>query len=195
MPSASPGSRSSWFDQESPWKDHASGRVARSFYGTAALLLILAVLFFVCVSLAALPSTAHADAAWGVRFGVSSGPDQVLFGGHVETGYVAPSLLFVPSVTLGFGDNVTVLQGNADLHYMLPLEGSALSLYSGGGFGLAFTDYHSDVIADNTSTNAGINVLFGVKAPPQNSGQFFVEARAGFIDLPDFELLAGFTFH
>jgi hypothetical protein len=194
---SSVGHESTPFGQRKIWRTVGLSRFVPSMYGVAAALLVLAVLLFVFASVAALPRMAHAadTAAWGLRFGISSDPDQVLLGAHIKTGYVAPSLQFVPSATIGFGDNYTVIQGNADLHYNLDLEGTAWGLYAGGGFGLAFANYHYRGF-DDSSTNAGISVLFGAEAPRSRGGaQFFVEGRAGFVDLPDIEILAGFTFH
>jgi hypothetical protein len=70
---------------------------------------------------AALPAAALAEsfATYGPHFGFSTSPDQFVVGGQLQWGDIAPSLDFVPSLDLGFGDNETIISINGDFHYRL----------------------------------------------------------------------------
>ena len=72
------------------------------------------------------PSTYHSAGnapgirweGWGPRVGVSFNPDQFWGGVHFNLGYFARDVRFRPSVTIGFGDDVTLLTGMAEVHYI-----------------------------------------------------------------------------
>ena len=72
-------------------------------------------LVVLCALGALLPLTAHAqgpmESSFGFRAGFSSNPDQLLLGGQMSVGEVAPNLTFDPNIDLGFGDNVTIRNG------------------------------------------------------------------------------------
>ena len=74
---------------------------------------------FIC-ALALVPVAALASQAVttgiGPRVGFSSGPDQLVLGGQMSVGEVAPNLTFDPNIDLGFGDNATILAFNLDMH-------------------------------------------------------------------------------
>ena len=52
----------------------------------------------------------------GPRVGFSSDPEQLVIGGQMVFGEVAPSVTFDPSVEIGVGDNRTLLGINFDMH-------------------------------------------------------------------------------
>ena len=56
----------------------------------------------------------------------------LVFGGHLQWGDVAPQLDFVPGVDLGFGDHQTTVSLNGDFHYRLDTH-SEWQPYLGGG--------------------------------------------------------------
>ena len=144
--------------------------------------LVLAALACAGLLLAAPP--ARAQQGFGVRTGVSVDPDQFYLGAHVGVGPLVSHLWFRPNLEIGFGDNVTLIAINAELAYFFPTK-SAWRLYLGGGPALNIYDH------DNGSdTEGGLNFLFGV----QHSGGFFVEAKVGAFDSPEFKFGFGYTF-
>lgn len=152
--------------------------------------LALAILTFMPAASFAAPFT-----AFGPHIGFSAGPDQFIVGGQLQWGDVAPSLDFVPSVDLGFGDNATVVSLNGDFRYRLDTR-TQWQPYLGGGIGLHFISVNNDgpLGTDNSDTVAGGHFLAGADVATQNSSRFFVELKLGFADSPDFKALAGWSF-
>jgi len=73
-------------------------------------MLRILVLSFLILTAAAGPVAAEVGPqGWGPRVGISSGPDQILFGAHFDFGNFAPNVGFRPHVHLGLGDNLTTL--------------------------------------------------------------------------------------
>jgi hypothetical protein len=121
---------------------------------------------------------------------MSVDPDQFVAGGQMFLGPLASNLYLSPSLEFGFGDDVTIVQVNGDLVYVLKESGS-LHPYFGGGVGLAFAD------ADNagSDTNVGANLFGGLRfARGDRESHFFVEGRFGIGDLPEFKILGGWNF-
>ena len=146
--------------------------------------------------LVALPgaSLANAFTAFGPHFGFSSGPDQFVVGGHLQFGDIAPSLDFVPSLDLGFGDNSTVISINGDFRYRLD-TGTRWQPYLGGGVGVHFVSIdNAGPGIDDSRTDAGGHFLGGADVATKGGSRFFVEGRFGFSDAPDFKALAGWSF-
>jgi len=128
---------------------------------------------------------AHAQQGFGVRTGVSVDPDQFYLGVHAGVGPLVSHLWFRPNLEIGFGDNVTLIAINAELAYFFPTK-SAWKLYLGGGPALNIYDHHDS----GSDTEGGLNFLFGV----QHRGGFFVEAKVGAFDSPQFKFGFGYTF-
>src|SRR5262245_50479787 len=80
---------------------------------------------------------------WGVRAGFSVNPDQVFGGVHFDLGEFAKDVRFRTSVELGFGDDVTLLQALAEVHYVFS-KVQVWKPYVGGGLGLAYADVNND---------------------------------------------------
>ena len=119
----------------------------------------------------------------GLRGGVSVEPDQVYFGGHLETGALVDRLHFRPNVEVGFGNDLTLLAANMEFVYKFPSRGG-WGLYAGGGPTLNIF-----MVNDDSNSEAGVNVLIGVE---HRRGLFF-EFKAGAIDAPDFKFGVGYT--
>jgi len=155
----------------------------------ASLVLALALLL-------AVPATSRADGAvreYGPQFGFSTDPGQVVVGGHLSLGDVAPDLDFVPSLDLGFGDGLTVFSLNGDFHYRFRLSGATWQPYAGAGVSL----HHAS--ADNggfggSATVGGGSLIGGAEVPTSSGNRFYVEARFGVGDGPSFKALAGWSF-
>jgi hypothetical protein len=149
------------------------------------------------VLLASAPHSAHAGAftEFGPHFGFSSGPSQLVVGGHLEIVDVAPDVDFVPSVDLGFGDNTTLVSINGDLHYRFHVQGQRWQPYAGAGVGIHF--YSRDNLGpgrDNSETSAGGHFIVGADVPTKTGSRFFTEIKLGFSGGPDFKALAGWSF-
>ena len=129
-----------------------------------------------------------AGPAWaqdpGVRAGMSVEPDQVYFGGHLETSALVDRLHFRPNVEVGFGNNLTLLTANMEFVYKFRSSGG-WGLYAGGGPTLNIY-----MVDDDSSSEAGVNFLVGV----ENRNGLFFEFKAGAIDSPDFKFGVGWTF-
>ena len=153
-------------------------------------LLALAILVM-------LPAASFASSytSYGPHLGFSSGPDQFVVGGQLQWGNVAPSLDFVPSVDLGFGDNSTLVSVNGDFHYRLDTS-TTWRPYIGGGVGIHFVSVNNSgpFGQDNSDTVVGGHFLFGADVATQSRSRFFLELKLGFSDAPDLTALAGWSF-
>ncbi len=147
---------------------------------------------------ALVPASAHAAqsfTAWGPHLGFSSGPDQIVFGGHLQWGDVAPQLDFVPSVDLGFGDHATVVSLNGDFHYRIQTN-TTWQPYAGGGLGIHFVsvDNGGPGFGDGSETVFGGHLIVGADVATKSHSRFFVEGKFGLGDSPDFKALVGWSF-
>ena len=97
-----------------------------------------------------LASFGASPALAGVGFhgGLSLSPDDFVAGIHWKAKPVAESLVFVPSVEVGFGD-ATMIAGNADLHYVFNSK-SKLAPYAGGGLTVNWFDFDGGDETDQT---------------------------------------------
>ena len=127
----------------------------------------------------------------GVRGGASVDPDQVYFGGHYETQALVDRLHFRPNVEVGIGDDLVTTAINFEFIYKFPSRSPWL-LYAGGGPAVNFYSFDDDGggVDDDTETEGGLNLLFGVE---NRSGLFF-EVKVGVIDSPDLKFGVGWTF-
>ena len=122
----------------------------------------------------------------GLRGGLSVDPDQFYFGGHLETSPLVDRLYFRPNVEVGFGDDLTLIAANMEFVYKFPNR-RGWGFYAGGG--PALNVYMVDG-ADDSDTDAGLNLLLGV----ENSRGLFFEFKMGVVDSPDFKFGVGWTF-
>jgi hypothetical protein len=147
----------------------------------AGILVALAIAFV-------LPSAASAGGSIGVRTGLALDPDDFLIGIHFKTGPLAKDLHFVPSVEAGFGD-VTMIAGNADLHYIFNSD-SKLAPYAGGGLTLNWFDFDG-----GSDTEFGGSLLGGILLGKTSLGQMFFETKIGLGDVPDWKFVVGWNMH
>ena len=156
----------------------------------APALLLLAAL---------LPSSAFAAGSafqtYGPHIGFSSGPSQLVLGGQLQMGDVAPNLDFVPSIDLGIGDNRTIVSLNGDFHYRFSISGATWQPYAGGGVALHFVSFDNPGPGgDDSDTRAGGTLVVGADVPTKRGSRFFVEGKIGLADSPDFKAIAGWHF-
>jgi hypothetical protein len=153
-----------------------------------ALLLALAV---------SLPAGARAESFTmiGPHLGFSTSPDQVVFGGQMQFGDVAPQIDFLPGIDFGFGDDMTVISLNGDFHYRFEIAGKKWQPYVGGGVAIHFVSWdNAGPGTDNSDTEGGGTLIFGADVPTKSGSRFFVEGKIGLGDGPDFKALAGWNF-
>ena len=152
----------------------------------------------VCAGLALLAPCAQAQNAvvggWGPRFGFSSGPDQIVFGGQLIIGEIAPDITFDPSLELGFGDDMTVIALNLDGHYHVSVRGSRWRPYAGAGVAISFVSLDESPGNDDSDTEVGGALIVGAGVPTAAGNRFFTELKLGLGDVPDFKLMAGWNF-
>lgn len=145
----------------------------------------------VIVSAIALPlSQAAAIDGWGPRFGLTSDPDQVHVGAHLDAGYVGENVRFMPSGTVGIGDNSTLWAFDFDVAYMFGSIGDSWSPYLGGGPGL----FVFDPDGGDSDLNAGLNITGGLEHRMSSGSRFLTELKLGLIDAPDLRWSVGWTF-
>lgn len=142
-------------------------------------------LSFLLVALFVLTGPAAAQDG-GLRGGLTVDPDQFYFGGHLETSPLVDRLYFRPNVEVGFGDDLTLIAANMEFVYKFPNR-SGWGVYAGGG--PALNIYMVDG-ADDSDTDAGLNLLVGV----ENTRGLFFEFKMGVVDSPDFKFGVGWTF-
>jgi hypothetical protein len=162
-----------------------------------ALVLPIATMAAVAALVAA-PAHAERSSAIttgiGPRVGFSSGPDQLVVGGQMVIGEVAPSLTFDPSVEIGIGDHQTLLGVNFDMHYHFETS-SVWRPYVGLGATVNEVNYDNDEFGDRESdTFAGGNLIVGAGAPTRSGSRFFAELKLGLGDVPDLKIMVGWNF-
>lgn len=146
--------------------------------------------------LAVLPlaATAGPFSAWGPQIGFSSGPNQVVVGGHLLVRDVAPELDLVPGVDLGFGDSQTLVTINGDFRYRFQIKSQWVP-YVGAGLAVHFFSFDNPGPGvDNSETKAGGQILAGAQVPTKSRNEFFAELKLGLGDSPDFKAMAGWSF-
>lgn len=129
----------------------------------------------------------------GPRVGFSIDPSQVILGGHVVLGEVAPNITFDPSLELGFGDNLTTIALNFDLHHHFTLQDSDWRPYVGAGIGITFVEVDAPG-RDNSTTDVGGALILGAGTPTRSGNRFFSELKLGLGDIAALKLVVGWNF-
>lgn len=157
-------------------------------------LLILSVF----AALLPLPALAAGPVgnAYGFRAGFSTSPDQLVLGGQMSIGEVAPNLSFDPNIELGFGDNLTIISFNLDMHYHFDLANSSWRPYLGGGAGINLIQQDQPPgVSDDSQTKVAGGLVVGAGVPTRSGNRFFSELKVGLGDwAPDLKLVVGWNF-
>jgi hypothetical protein len=133
--------------------------------------------------------------SYGFRAGFSSDPNQLVLGGQMSVGEVAPNLSFDPNIELGFGDNVTLIAFNLDMHYHFTVNNSTWRPYVGAGAGINLINVDAQPpLQDDTRTEVGGQIILGAGVPTRGGNRFFSEMKFGLGDIPSFKLLVGWNF-
>jgi hypothetical protein len=119
--------------------------------------------------------------SWGPDVGVSSNPDQVWGGVHFNLGYFAKDVRFRPVASIGFGDDVTLFQAAAEVHYVFS-KVQVWKPYVGGGLGLDYADFKGGRSDEGNDTDLSIYAVGGVETKLRSGIGFGFEAKVGFGD-------------
>ncbi|HZM70279.1 MAG TPA: outer membrane beta-barrel protein [Candidatus Cryosericum sp.] len=132
---------------------------------------------------------------WGVRVGLSADPDQAYGGVHFDLGEFTRDVRFRPTVELGFGDDVLLLQALAEVHYVFS-KVQVWKPYVGGGLGLSYADVDDDSdFDDDSDTEVSFAAIGGVETKLKSGNGFMLELKLGFGDNdPDVKFGVGWTF-
>lgn len=134
---------------------------------------------------------AEAQAAFGVRTGLTDDPDSFFFGGHMAFHPRALRLFRIePSLELGIGDigNVDFLsmRFNLNLKYAIPVSPEAAFFPL---FGPSIYYINIDDPVDDSETELGVNLGFGFAY-----AGFSFELAFGAADIPDITFTFTYTF-
>jgi hypothetical protein len=144
------------------------------------------------------PGAAHAASpatAFGPRVGLSIDPDQLVLGGQMMIGDLAPDVTLNPSLEFGFGDDATVIALNIDGEYHFRVQGSPWRPYVGFGLGINFIEFDRPAPFDDVSdTEVGANLIVGAGVPTRSNNRFFTEIRFGIGNIPELKIMAGWLF-
>jgi opacity protein-like surface antigen len=129
---------------------------------------------------------------WGVRVGLSADPDQVYAGFHFELGEFARDVRFRPTIEVGFGDDATLLQALAEVHYVFS-KVQVWKPYVGGGVGWSWVKL-DNVPAGRKDSDSDLALMGigGVETKMKSGTLLFFELKIGFgDDDPDLKLGVG----
>ncbi|MGA1791837.1 MAG: hypothetical protein ACMUIM_10140 [bacterium] len=157
-----------------------------------ALIIILILAGFTQKAFAQGLSRIHWN-GWGVRAGLSSDPDQAYGGVHFNLGEFAKDVRFRPSMELGLGDDLFLVQMLAEVHYVFS-NTQVWKPYLGGGLGLTYVNYDNDHPGDNSETNVSLNPIAGIETMLNQGMKFFSELKLGLADEdPDIKFGVGLS--
>jgi opacity protein-like surface antigen len=132
---------------------------------------------------------------WGAQVGLSSSPDQIYGGVHFNLGEFAKNVRFRTTVDAGFGDDETLLQALAEVHYVFPKK-QVWTPYVGGGAGLTYVDFDKNAgnQGDGSSTEFALAAVGGIETRLKSGSAFYFEGKIGIGDEdPDFKVGVGWT--
>jgi hypothetical protein len=127
---------------------------------------------------------AEAQVKSGVRAGISVNPDQLYFGGHLQTAPLIDRVRFRPNVEIGVGDDATLAAFNFEFTYAFASK-QPWHPYAGAGPAVNYYWAHG-----GSDARGGFNLLFGL----ENAKGLFFEAKFGVADSPDLTIGVGLTF-
>jgi opacity protein-like surface antigen len=129
---------------------------------------------------------------WGVRFGLSDDPNQLVVGAQYDFGEITNGVHFEPNIELGFGDDHTILSATAACHYHF-MDIERVRPYAGAGVALAFVDI-DHASSNDSEFEIAVKAIGGVMWPLKQKRDFFVELNLNFGDIQETQLMAGWRF-
>lgn len=161
----------------------------------------LGILILFGALLAVDPATALAQGTeklgwqgWGIRVGASADADQIYGGVHFNLGEFARDVRFRPTVEIGFGDDRTLVQALAEVHYLFS-KVQPWRPYVGGGVGLAYVNSDDDR-DDGSDTALSLAAVGGVETQLKSGTGLMFELKLGLADHdPDVKFAVGWSFN
>ena len=138
---------------------------------------IILLTFVLC-----LVASAASAAGFGLRGGYTLSPDQFHIGGHYDVGIIFEPMRLVPNVEVGFGNNFTFWNLNADLIWDIPE--SAFSI--GGELGLNISSYDGG----GSNSDLGLSILGDYRF----NEKWFGEVKFGLTNSADVKFTVGYNF-
>lgn len=133
---------------------------------------------------------------WTPMIGISSGPDQLVVGAHLDFGDLVPNLHFGLYGDAGFGDDLTVVTLGPTLLFHIPIQ-DAGAFYAGGTLGLVYTNFDVPDVAgvdvDDTNTDLGLAGEVGYMHPV-GGGHLVADLKFELSDYPDIKIMGGYRF-
>ncbi len=129
---------------------------------------------------------------WGVQVGGSIDPDQVYGGFHFDLGHFAENVRFRPTIEVGVGDDATLVQALAEVHYVFS-KVQVWSPYVGGGAGWSWINF-DDVPPGRKDSDSDLALMGigGIQTKLKSGTLFYAELKIGFGDSdPDLKLGVG----
>lgn len=127
----------------------------------------------------------HSGLGFGLRAGLGLDPDQFALGGQFSLGKKLGIARVVPSIDLGFGDNLTTVAFNTDFLLRLIVEDANFGFYGGAGPTVALFDFNRG----GSDWKVGLSVVAGTQLPLFRNRATNLEARFSIGNIPDFRLL------
>ena len=154
--------------------------IHRKFIYLTVVIIMLILAGFPTKAMAQETSETHFN-GWGIRAGLSSDPDQVYGGVHFNLGELTKDVRFRPTVDLGFGDDQTVVQMLAEVHYVFS-KFQAWKPYLGGGLGLTYVNYDDGHPGEDSDTEGSVNAIGGIETELKQGKKLFFEFKLGLAD-------------
>lgn len=130
---------------------------------------------------------------WGIRVGLSGDPDQIYGGVHFNLGEFAKDVRLRPSLELGLGDDMTVIQILAEVHYVFSKLRN-WTPYLGGGLGLTYVNLDDDHTGDDSDTGISFSPIAGIETRLSQGKKLFFELKLGLVDEdPDIKVGVGLS--
>ena len=138
---------------------------------------------------------------WGPRVGASIDADQLLAGAQFDLGEFFTNVRWQPSFELGYGDDKFSFFGNFMVSYYFPVK-AAVTPYAGGQVTVWLFDQNGPInnndlnngVEDGFNAEIGVYAVGGIETKLKGGTRFLAELQVGVGDVPDFRVLAGWTF-
>jgi hypothetical protein len=135
---------------------------------------------------------------WGPRAGFRLDPDQIVVGAHLDLGDVAKNVRIMPEVSAGFGDDVTLISINPEVHYVFrdATLNATTWLYGGGGLNFLYAnvDVPGELEGLVDDDDIGLSLTGGVEHRIGDGRLVMGEMRITLDGDTFFELVGGITF-
>jgi len=160
----------------------------KKYCGTITVMLTLLVIAAPCIIAA---EEEEHKTRFGFRAGVGIDPDQGMVGIQALLSEVFKPVRFMPSVDVGFGDDVTLVAANADLRLqpLSPPEAEAGFYLSAGP-----TVQYKDPEGHDSDVDIGLSLNAGLQFRMGQDNYYNLEGRYGIDNVQDYRILFGVLF-